>query len=336
MPPILPIIDRVVPGEHSYVLPGMLPLGGTPGIARVWKFQQIPRSSMWAVGGVVKTRNQFDGHLEPESLLALLDEAAGRNVTRPSSYGDLFHDTYKSPKLPGPVARAVGMFEVAGGWQEMLKPSGRYPGLWRKYDLRSAYLWATAQGLPNPKTFRYSEHFGTKPGLYLCDILPALHAPYPFRGGGRLAVTPEEVDRYQLTVTRIWHGITWTDAYDIEPILRNVLSWSCKKYVARGFWGRWASRGVITCATYKNQEKSKEWELPLFTFNPIWAHLIVSRVRARVFEATKQGETARVYVDSVITTAELPTDQGNLGDWKLEETLVGLDIRGLNRYSSVA
>lgn len=74
----------------------------------------------------------------------------------------------------------------------------------------------------------------------------------------------------------------------------------------------------------------------MYTFNPVWGHLIVSRVRNRVWEASRQGNTARVYVDSIITTAHLDKDCGEIGDWKLEEEFTGLDIRHLNIFRSVA
>lgn len=304
----------------------------SPAIARAWRFHGILRSCQWGKGGVVKNRAVFVDHIERDALLALLDEAATANVDRPSSYADLLHKKFRSPMLTGPAQRAL-QFDIPGAWQELTIGVGRYSGIWRRYDMRSAYLWATQQGLPNPSSYRYAERIGKRAGLFFCDLAPKDGAPYPYRLGGCHPVTPEEIERYGLTVLRVHWGVTWSQPYDVTPIVDNICRWSCWKAVARSFWGRWLSNGKVQCETWKHGERSKQWDLPLPFANPIWAHLIVGRVRARLYDVAANHTTARVYVDSVVVEGELPTGP-NIGDWKLEETFQGLDVRHLNIYRS--
>lgn len=327
-------LDKLVPGSDSYVVPDMMPAPGSPGINRAWRFHNILRSVAWSKGGVVKNRAPFDDHHDPDAFLALLDEAASRNVERPSGYGDLFHQTYWSPALSG-AARRTLTFEVPGAWQEMTVLPGKYLGTWRRYDIRSAYLWSMAQGLPNPKSFRWSEKFGRRDGLYCCRVAPHPTAPYPYRVGGDLPVTRQEIDTYGLSVERIHYGVTWSNPWDIDPMMKAVTSWSCWKQVGRSFWGRYASLGKVQCETYKSGALNKAWELPNRFVNPVWAHLILGRVRLRLFDVARTMPTARVYVDSVVVSGELPTGDA-LGDWKLEAEFHGLDIRHLNIYRSIA
>lgn len=329
------LIDVLCPGKDSYVTPAMMPATGTPAISRAWKYQQVLRSVQWGSGGVVKNRSSFVDHIKPSDLAALLDEAESAGVKRPSSYADLFHHCYSSPRLSGPVARAVQHFDVFGGWQQLTKPTGDYAGTWRRYDIRSAYLWAMTEGLPHPRSMRFSERIGRHAGVYVAEVLPQLAAPPPFRRGGRVIVTPEEIERYNLTVTKLDYGIEWTYNVAVDPMLAAVMRWSCWKQVGRSFWGRWGSNGKVNCVTFRGGEQSKAWELPNNTFNPIWAHLITSRIKARLYDVLRGHDTARVYVDSVVTTAELPTGN-NIGDWKLEAEYSGLAVRHLNRYYSLA
>lgn len=306
---------------------------GNRAISRAWRFNHMLRTVQWGAGGIVKNRNQFTDHLEVDQFLAFLEEAYNRDIKRPSSYADLFHSVYHSPLVPGPARRLL-VFENTGGWQELTMKTGTYEGDWNRYDIRSAYLWSTSQGLPDPKTYRYSENIGKIPGVYFCNIVPNLQAPYPFRHGGDFPVTQWEIELYNLTIAKVHYGVTWREGWDTDRMVKAVESFSCHKQVGRSFWGRYASSGKVQCETYRQGELNKEWELPNNFVNPVWAHLIVARIRARLFDIAKEFPTARVYVDSVVIQGELPVGE-SLGDWKLEARFNGLDLRHLNIYRSL-
>lgn len=329
----LPLIDSISPGCDSYVLPGMMP--PQSGLLRSWSFAGRLRSVQTQGMDIIKDRSGFVDHLPPDALAGLLDDAARREVERPSGYSDLFHQTYTSPRI-GKTAKSFLNWEVSGGWQHQSVANGRHPGTWRKYDIRSAYLWSLTQGLPNPKGFAWVEHYGRKPALYLAELPPMGDSfPFPFSIGGLLLVTGEELEAYGISPIQVVGGIAYQPStWDVDRMRFLIESWPYWKQIGRSYWGRWASRGELDCATYKGGKLNKQWSLKNPFFNPIWAHLIVSRVRLRLWQTVRAIPTARVYVDSVVIQGELPTGE-SVGDWRLEETYCGLDIRGLNWLASI-
>lgn len=331
---MIPLIDQLQEGRDSYVLPALLP--DKSDYLRSWSFAGRLRSVQTRRMDVVKDRSGFVDHLHPDQLQGLLDDALIRNVARPSGYADLFHQVYKSP-MAGRTARSFLNCEISGGWQFLVLPRGSYPGVWRKYDIRSAYLWALSQGLPSPKSYAWVEHVGKKPALYLADIPGKGEGfPFPFSMGGRLLVTGEELELYELEPSRVIGGIVFQPgSWDVEKMQRLITSWPYWKQIGRSYWGRWGSRGELECATYRSGTVNRQWTLKNPFFNPVWAHLIVSRVRARLWEVTRSFPAARVYVDSVVIRGELPVGE-SVGDWRLEEEYCGLSVHGINSLSSTA
>lgn len=330
------LIDQLAPGSDSYVLPDNFP-GDTRDLLRSWSFGGSLRSVQWKQGGIVKNRIAFSSHKPADSLLSLLIEGAGAGIKRPSSYADFFHQRYHSP-LVRPGIRMAFALPIFGGWQEQTLPLGIYQGTWYKYDIRSAYLWAASLGLPDPNTFRYSDKVGTLPGMYVADIPSRPDLPPPLRGGGLQYLSTEELEAYSLSRTAIpviQHGVTWTRWVSFQRVLDNIAGWSCWKDVARSFWGRYASRMELECKTYKAGAVHREWGLKNVFYNPIWSHLITSRIRQRLWSTLITRRCARVYVDSVVVDSVLPTGE-MIGDWKLVDTYCGLKVAGLNSCSSLA
>lgn len=263
-------------------------------------------------GSLVKRLEKFHAHgSDEESFRDFLREANEYGCHRPSSYPDVFHSSFLSARVHRGVNRLFG--PVAHfAWQEAIRP-GKHAGHWRRYDINRAYLWASTQGLPVVKSFRYAKDFsGNYPGLYRIiqqDVQPS--APYPFCVYRDVNATSDEIDEYGLRVESVVGGVVWTDNLPSDACTRVIDGMSFGKFVSKSYWGRWASNKGVTCIT-----PGKAWELPDNKQNLVWAHLIVSRVKRRLYEYASTA--AHVYVDSIIVPHEIPIG-GGLGEWKLEK-----------------
>lgn len=120
-------------------------------------------------------------------------------------------------------------------------------------------------------------------------------------------------------------GVTWDGLEDPAPLIRAVRSVSTWKLAARSFWGRWAQVVPLTC-----HANGKSWKLPNRSLNIPWAHVILARVRMRLFEVSARA--VHVFTDSVITDVRLPTGE-NVGDWRLEKEYNGVVIRNTGQYT---
>lgn len=164
----------------SYHVPHVLnQLSHSESVARAWVKGTRTVSVQLRGGGVVKSLASFDKHnATQEAFTGFLEECAGQNVTRPSSYSDVFHQKFYSPRVPFTVNH---YFEdhFAGAWQEA-REIGIVKSHLFKYDLNSAYLWSGSLGLPVPRSFRYSDRLTSRDALYLVEIIPQLGAPFPF------------------------------------------------------------------------------------------------------------------------------------------------------------
>ena len=325
------VLDAAVPGCDAYVwsLPPV-----EPGVVRSWSYQNSMRSFQWRDGGIVKSRVAFASHRTPDSFFALLEAGASKGVLRPSSYSSFFHDRFHSPRPSGAARRAMGWL-VPGGWEALLLPRGDYEGKWYRYDLRSAYLWALGAGLPDPTTYRHTDKFDKQyDGCYVIHCLPTPGAPYPYDRGGLWPVLRDEIELYGIR-GRVLYGVTWSQMFPVDAMLKAIFDWPFWKEVGRAYWGRWAATAPLECATYDTDGvRVKTWQMPATHCNPIWAHVILSRVRARLYEATRNARVARVYVDNVIVDRPLPEGDG-LGSWRLEHEYGGLRISNLHRITSI-
>lgn len=324
------ILDAAIPGCDSYVwqLPPV-----RKEVARSWSYLGSLRSLQWREGGIVKTRNGFTSHKSPDAFRDLLETGARRGVYRPSSYASFFHDKYHSPRATGPARRAMA-WTIPGGWESVLLPRGDYAGKWYKYDIRSAYMWALGFGLPDPATYQYTERFQReRDGCYVVECEPTDSAPYPYDRGGVAPIMRDDIDRYGVR-GKLRYGITWSKTLSPGPMQEVIMSWPFWKEIGRAFWGRWAATAPLECSTWKDAKRVCRWEVPAAHANPIWAHVILSRVRARLHEATRQGTVARVYVDNVIINRPLPTGDG-LGSWRLETEYDGIRVNNLHRITNL-
>lgn len=279
-------------------------------------------------GGMVKRWESFAHHVRKgrDVFMGLMVDCDAIGVSHPSSYSDIFSQRFHSPSIPFSV-NALLSPGFAGAWQAALHV-GYTSGTLRKYDINTAYLWSLLhQGLPDERTFSFSQGYTNRnPGVFLMQSPGDKSLPYPFSVRNRFVLaTQQEISAYDLPVRGIVYGITWTKSHDPDPIHQLIKTSPASKQVSQSYWGRWASSGRVECRTEK-----KKWGLRNPIRNLVWAHCILSAVRLKVWEHSRNA--VHVYVDSVITTDELPIGTGP-GEWKLQRKYEkGLLVFGPGMY----
>jgi hypothetical protein len=294
---------------------------------RYWSFKGVPTTVALPASRFAKSLNSFTAHTTEPQFRELLSEFSSYGCPRPSSYADVFHERYHSPRVLWSV-NAPFADAFAGGWQEAIRP-GVHWGTFFKYDMRSAYLWAATLGMPDTRTYARSRTVGATDGLYRIRLIePNRSAPFPFNQALECIATNQEIEMYSLKVAAILDGVTWTHTIDAQPILDAVRTISSWKLAGRAYWGRWAQSQKLSCVS-----EARKWTLPNIVLNIPWAHVIVARVKMRLWENSHNA--LHVYVDSVLTTERLRTGD-SLGDWRLEKTYRrGLIVRGTGQYGDV-
>jgi hypothetical protein len=217
--------------------------------------------------------------------------------------------------------------QFAGGWQEAIS-IGAFTGNHYRYDIRSAYLSALGDWLPDPETYSYSDRVQDG-GIYVIEHEPRAGLPYPFNTWPVVNASADEIDIYGLTVKRIRTGVKWARRISTDQIREVLTGFSFWKQAARAYWGRWAMVEQVECNTVSNR-----WNLPSRFANLPWAHTIVSRVRMRLWHEVIKGDVLHVFVDSIITSRPRPVSRPNeIGGWKLEHCyLDGVRIVNAGHY----
>lgn len=323
----LPSFLRIEDGRDAYLSPiDLTQMRKSREFSRFWSV--MGRTSTVQVGKrIYKDASRFGRFGQSEDMfMSMLEDAARHNVNRPSSFASHFHDTFRSPR----VTRSVNaIFDdcFVGGWEEA-KVIGSATGLHRQYDINSAYLWSGSLGLPDVKSWRAASAINPRfPGLYnitQADVNPSL--PYPFNQNLRVNATVDEIDAYNIRVAHVHGGITWGYLSHGQELLDAVMKFEAWKSIGKAYWGRWCS----TVPVYCESKNGKVWPTPNMLQNIVWAHVILSRVKMRLYEVSQSS--CHVYVDSVITTQELPTSDA-IGAWKLETVFPeGVQIKHAGNY----
>lgn len=334
--PLLPLYDEIRPGRDSYVYRSALP-SLIPTASRWWRING--RTTSVQIGpSIIKSHNPFTEHTTADTFTALMQECYEIGVIRPSSYSDIFSQTYHTPWIL-PSASAIMGTTFAGGWQEA-RVLGMLKGPHFKYDLNSAYYWALLEGLPDPQTYRYSDgpHYSDtrgwqRHGIYVVSLERYSPSwPYPFNLPSlRYLASTHEIEHYGLPVKTYHYGISWDGLQDPTPMADHIKRLPAAKQVSRSYWGAWASRARVRCHSKNRQEG---WDLRAVRTNLVWAHMIIARVKMRIWRAALKA--AHVYVDSVITSETLPTGT-EPGAWRLDATYpTGVYIGGTGYYGSSA
>jgi hypothetical protein len=201
---------------------------------------------------------------------------------------------------------------LTGGWQQTFR-AGAFTGQWKLYDLQSAYYAALLEGLPDPESYRCTRII-LDDGLYRVKLAqPVPGAPYPYDFSTEVLATGEEIRRYALPVVDVIAGVAWTKGYNVSGIARACDRWTFAKRARRAFWGAWASSEAVTCNT-----AGKSWTPLRARPHPVWVHLILGRVRRKLWEAVSH-RALHVYTDSILTQDTL-TCGTSPGTWRLVHT----------------
>lgn len=341
-------VGRVVPGHNCYVPPGAEWEQAIRESLRSWWLNGQCVSAQQRSGGVVRcltkfpaelwqcpasVRDQESGEIIPHAygdtpgadrFMSFLTECAELGAHAPSSCPDVFHRIFPQQRL---TYGNIRLFEgrTRGGWEEAIL-TGNLPGVWHLYDIRKAYLWASVLGLPRLASIRRSRAPSSLPGLYAVDLQePQPEAPYPYNVSTRVIAEARDIDEFGLRIERIIGGVTWSDVEPEDVITSRLTGLSFAKHIQSQYWGRWLSSAPLEC-----RQGSRVWRVRNPVYNPIWASLIIGRVRRRVWEVRQTA--AHVFCDSVLTQQHLPTG-ANVGDWRHEKTYAnGITVRGAGHY----
>ena len=312
---MIALVGDCEPGQSAYLAPGHPGWGEPRNWERSWSWRGNLRSVMWRDSrAMVKNWSTFNEHGSVAAMSELLGEVAARGIEKmPSGYGDLFHKLHGTPPTQAHVRK---MFpQVPGGW-EMAITHGDIRQPLYQYDIRSAYLWSLAQNLPSPNSFVTVKRV-SGPGLYLVESPAREGAPYPWHVPGIFPATLEEIETLNLP----YKSVRWGTAYDPDTWrtsqwVDSIQGWSCWKAVARAFWGRWATSGRTCQHTYAPDGGIRsETDIADPCSNPVWASIITSRIRLRLWEIVWRQPVHRVYLDSVLTTEPLE-ESAEIGGWR--------------------
>lgn len=293
--------------------------------SQAWAFHGV-RRSIRVGADFFKSRFVRPQTQEP----SFLDECRRAGINGyPSSYGDVYHRLFKHSRPCGSVQHDLDA-HVDGGWQQA-RMTGWLPGIWYVYDLVSAYASAALQGLPAVRSARPSYRV-EKGGMYVARFLkagvPAI--PTNLRPGRWALLSTEEIERYDLRGVEVRSGCVFRRTESIEgnldAIRRGFRDW---KSIFRSFWGAWASAAPVECSILRYGQPIKTWEVRRPSFNPVWAHTILARVKMRVAEHAP--DAAHVYVDSVMLPHRI-REGSEVGDWRLVRTLRDPVVYGAGNY----
>lgn len=299
--------------------------------SRVVRYRGVVRSLQQRGGGWVKALDRFSiHHTQTEgSWREFLGECWDLGVDMPSSYGAVFRALFPQPRIPWSINAALAPY-VAGGWEEA-RCTGQLPGVWHQYDMNKAYRWAARQGLPDPKTFEYTDRVSERyPGVYVIQLEQKTVnplAPYPFNAAGWVAATDAEIEMYGLKPVKIRWGICWRNRWGPDAVEKVLEQVSFADDVQKTFWGGWAAQDAAE-SYYPDSDKVVPGRS--IGLNLVWAHFVISTVKMAVYE--KSRGAAHVFVDSIITPFEFPTST-EVGGWKKVRTFDnGIFIAGAGRY----
>lgn len=304
--------DQVVVGANGYAPRGALQSAYDGGhVAMSWWLGPRLSSVRLKGGGIWKARERMEPlpqGVDPDRWLRAIESAG---VKHPSSYADCYHQL--APPSPRLQYTFNGLFsDWAGGpWSEA-RMTGSFRGPWWRYDLRSAYRWASTLGLPDPGGFVVQRGGQAQDGgLWWLQLRGRTnHLPSIFRGDRPVVMSTEEIETYQVQHDVI-RGVTWSTMLGRDYVETTLKKLPCSKESGRAYWGRWVARDPLRVET-----SEREWQVPNMAANYIWGWLIVGRVRAQMWKSAQRA--AHVYVDEVVVPHELPTGESD-GDWHLKE-----------------
>lgn len=332
-------IGDYAPGADAYVDTHTDYLKGA---RRYWTYRGIVRTIETASGDYVKSPVGFgvtaEGLIEREAHVEEIRDALG--VSLPSGYSGAFRHAYRSPSVSGSLNISLGDMTF-GGWQHGVM--GVHSGTWHHYDMKRAYYWALTEGLPDPEFYYFTKSLAYDDAVYRVRLsCPSEGAPYPFDTHTEVNCTRDEIDTYGLQVEEVLAGVAFRRGYrKLGDVVGAIDRWSFAPMVSRTFWGAWGAYEGCQCVVPNDArdrhgrpdaKKWRRWTLPAQGRNVPWAHLILSRVRRKLWEASTLGAWCHVFTDSIITTRTLSTGTSP-GDWRHVATYTrGVKVAGPGQY----
>jgi hypothetical protein len=329
------VYGRAEPGSICYV----------PRVTIVTLCKKSPIARIWTYGGKIRSAIIGTMHLKAlenfseripmseEGINLIVEDATKLGAKPPASWSSIWGDVIQ-PSLPRcrkSINLTFGQY-FSGGWNAKLTDHSA-PGS-STYDLVSAYCWAGYRYVPIPSSaVRTNDLSGD--GIYIITgtLASGVHYPRPWKAGrNTMMVTLPEIELYDIKDVRVKWGVRFCRMVDLRPHIDKIMN-MChfSKNILRAYWGRWAARAGVECSVQHNGAEIKKWSLPPVSQNFLWAHLITSRVRARVWEFVKQNGGSHVFTDAVITDRRIQ-EGFKMGEWRKKETHSGrLFILGAGR-----
>ncbi len=327
--PLWPTLQEPEPGRDCYTdRVRVQSYARAHGYSRAWRVNGEITALQRRDGSFLKCLDNFPSHQTVDRFYSLLDECFSRQCFRPTAYHDPVYADIAMPRLPWTI-NALFAPQFAGGWNAALM-RGVFAGHHNVYDIQSAYLSALTDGLPNPATYRYCID-GRSPGLYVLDHDPVAGLPYPFDTFRRVNATPTEIEIYGLDPRRIVCGIRWgARPWHAPKLFDSITGLSFWKYAARTYWGRWAMTDRVEML---GGNTGAVTPLRSIFANLPWAHLILSRVRMRLYHEVLKGDVRHVFTDSIICQRPRRITPFTVGGWKLIRVYDnGVYIKGPGQY----
>lgn len=322
-------------GEYLYpwdMEERVIRLAGEKKKSRAWKYRSNWTTLMEGSGKTARITKKLWAPWESE--LAPFREAcaaAGYGACpMPGSYAWPWQEMHRppptNPTLQNRLLHARHSASAPRAWNEGIK-SGTQEGLYRVYDLNSAYAAAALRPLPNPQRVVYvssgvDRRSSARFGFYLVagDVeWRAGIVPSRLREDRKAHwVTHEELECYDAHRVEVIEGCEWDDEVDLRAPIEEILfrfPLPMAKRVLRAFWGGWACGREISQFIVGGREAREIGALASRQFCPTWAAFVLSRVSATCALAGGP-ETVHVFTDSIMTKRTLQTG-GGVGDWKL-------------------
>lgn len=332
--PLWPTLHEPEPGRDCYCFRTRIQQEVRDhGYSRAWFVNDEITSLQRRDGSYMKALDNFQQHLHTtEAFYSMLEECFSRQCFRPTAYHDPVYAVVDMPRLKWSV-NAMFAPQFAGGWNHAIT-TGVFHGAHMIYDIQSAYLSALAEGLPDPATFRAAGDSIGPNGLFVIDHRPNRDLPYPFDTFTRVNATADEIEIYGLRDVRLVDGVRWWSDWPGAAQLRDeICKLSFWKQAGRMYWGRWAMTERVKMVGGNTNSITP---LPSIFTNMIWAHLILSRIRMRLWHEVLRGDVRHVFTDSIICRRPRRIEPRTIGGWKLVKVYdKGVYIKGPGQYGEM-
>ena len=277
---------------------------------QAWRFRKLWKTYRPGGGVVYKSLEGIDPTGEID-FWHIMQSNYRQGLPPPSSFAAIFH---RVCNLPWPKKSVLAPFKPlrCGAWSQMLV-KGTFREKIYHYDLNAAYRWAGCQGLPSLKSGKRVFDLDAPQSVFLVRYDAKNRPPWPVDEIGMLS--SEEMAVLKIRPTLLF-GVQFRDWLDLGPVFNRIdaaFPW-CYKRIGRAYWGRWNGDTEVQQHSWKHGPKVRQLSNPLH--NPIWSHLITSRVKLRLHDVQQQAGGLHVQVDAVLCRDPLPVSHA-VGAWKL-------------------